>query len=266
MVYIFCVSFLNISINCDSANLVESFNQSSESALFWSAFGSFAGVIVFYLFKLAFQKISSRKQFVRRYLCASELNLGNENESPGELMHHHGRRISDFEELKIFKVNNPIWEWTLEPSGSQPHGASIIYGPYSTDFIEPGVYSVVFKIQAMGLQMPVSGKQDSLILELDVNVSTPDYSLTQTGEIIGFHRQQQISKRYLRISDLAKGGWVKVELSFYSDAQGIWEYRIMPFSGHGENEDFNAKLGNQIRIVFDQVLLYKNPKFHLPSV
>src|ERR1700746_2639402 len=121
-------------------------DPSSESTLFWSAFGGFAGVLGFFFVKWVIERITTRKKFVVEYLCASELNQGQPTESAGELMHHHGKRISDIEELKVFRAKNPVWEWTRDAVGNGS-GASIIYGPYTTDFIEPGVYSVTFTIK-----------------------------------------------------------------------------------------------------------------------
>ena len=231
----------------------------TNGTLFWSAFGSFAGVIVFFLVRLVIEKIRSAKKIVTTYLCANEQNQGQATEFEGELMHHHGKRIIDTDDLKKFNANNPLWEWTSTPVG-RGTGTSMIYGPYSTDFEEPGVYSAMFRIKSIGLADPKEITRDHILFELDVNATTPDYGIKQTGEIVGFNAQNKFARGYVRISHLAQKGWVDFELRFFSNAQGIWEYRILP------NVENLAMVGPDVRIVFDRITIYKVPKLQIPNV
>jgi len=237
--------------------------------VFWSivgsAFGGFLGVIAFFLVKWKIEINKSRPKQVGEYLCANELNQGQAIESEGELMHHHGRRISDIEELKLFEAINPIWEWTNQEVGKNK-GFSIIFGPYTTDFDEPSMYSVTFVMRSIGLSAPKRKIDDEILLELDVNSSTPDYAMKPTGEFINFNYQDKISRGYVRISDLAKEGWINCVLKFYSNAKGIWEYRIMPYQGYENPYDRLKKLHPKVRIVFDKIIIKKIPKIQLPTV
>ena len=62
-----------------------------------SALGGFIGVMLYFNFKLGKEEKKTKPITISEYLCASEQNQGQENEYEGELMHHHGIRISDIE-------------------------------------------------------------------------------------------------------------------------------------------------------------------------
>ena len=100
--------------------------------VFWSsvgaAAGGFIGVICFFLVRLYFEKQRTKPKLIRDYLCGNERNQGQETEAEGELMHHHGRRVSDPKELQKLGVTHSVWEWTKNRVG-RGAGASTIYGP-----------------------------------------------------------------------------------------------------------------------------------------
>jgi hypothetical protein len=142
-------------------------------------------------------------------------------------MHHHGKRINDMEELKLFSTEHPIWEWANKEVG-KGKGPSIIYGPYTTDFEEPCMYSVTFVMRSIGISQRKRKKDDQILLELDVNASTPDYAMRPTGDFVNFAYQNKFTRGYVRISDLAEKGWVDCVLRFYSNAKGIWNIAFCP--------------------------------------
>lgn len=237
--------------------------------IFWSivgsALGGFLGVILFFIVRWQMEIAKTKPRLIREYLCASELNQGQPNEFKGELMHHHGRCIIDQNELKLFNAESPVWEWTNAEVGNGK-GFSIIYGPYTTDFDEPCMYSVTFVMKSIGLAQPKSKIDDIILLELDVNTSIPDYAMRPSGDFINFYYQNQFAKGYVRISDLAEKGWVDCVLRFYSDAKGIWEYRIMPYEGHKDPHNPLKEIAPDARIVFNKVIIHKIPKFQYPTV
>jgi hypothetical protein len=81
------------------------------------------------------------------------------------LKHHFGRRNAD-----RTLADNPVWEWTRDPAGDSQKrgGAAVLYGPYSTDFPEPGTYSAVFRIRGVSFAKPGEIVNDLVLLELDV--------------------------------------------------------------------------------------------------
>jgi len=63
---------------------------------------------------------------------------------------------------------------------------------------------------------------------------------------------------------LAKGGWLDFELKFYSDAQGVWEYRVHAYDGVDGRPDNVRRFGCDVRILFDTVTIRKLNKLNLP--
>ena len=234
-----------------------------ESA-FGSAVGGFLGVTLFFLVRFWIEVRRNKPKEIKKYCCGNDQNRGQNNEFEGELMHHHGKRIEDKAEYENFSVNYPIWEWTKIPCGIRA-GASVIYGPYSTDFSEPGLYSAVFNIRGIGFSRPTEIINDLILLEIDVNKTIPQYSASEEGaKIIG--AQYKIALRYIKASELAIGGWQEFELTFYSDAQGLWEYRIIAFDGLDNKPDNIGKFGDNVRILFDKIIIRKINKIQLPWV
>lgn len=234
-----------------------------ESAL-GSAIGGFFGVIIFFLVRVGIEIKRSKPELIKEYLCAHPQNTGQADEFSGELMHHHGKRISVKNEYIELGANNPIWEWTKEPCGKDA-GASVIYGPYSTDCAEPGLYSATFIIRGVGFSKPTEIIDDLILLEIDVNKTIPQYSANDRGVSI-IDAQFKITREYIKASDLARGGWQEFELLFYSDAQGVWEYRVTAFDGIDNKPDHTTKFGSNVRILFDKIIIRKINKFKLPWV
>ena len=234
--------------------------------LFWStvgsALGAFLGVIVFFLVRLCIEWKRSSPEHIRTYLCGNDLNQGQDNEREGELLHHHGERISNETDYRRLGAKNSLWEWTTQPVG-RGSGDTVIYGPYSTDFAEPGLYSATFVIRGIGFSKPTEITNDLILLELDVNKTMPQLTSSQTGPSI-YGVQYKIARHFITVSELAKGGWQKFELRFYSDGQGIWEYRIFAHDGLDNKPDNISKFGTQVRILFDQVIIRKISKLNLP--
>jgi len=230
-----------------------------------SAFGGFLGVIVFYLVKWKLEIIKAKPKLVAEYLCANFQNQGQESESEGDLMHHHGHRVHNIDELKKLGALYPVWEWTDEEVG-RGKGFSIIYGPYTTDFDEPCIYSITFVIRGTGLKQLENKTDDQILLELDVNKSTPDYAMKPSGDFLNFNFQNKATLGYVRVSDLAEQGWVDCVLRFYSDAKGIWEYRILPYHGFANAYTKMREINPKARIFFDKIVIHKIPKIQTPSV
>ncbi len=228
-----------------------------------AALGGFVGVVAFFLIRFIVELCRLKPKHIQTYKCANELNQGQSNEMDGELLHHHGKRIAIGEDYKKVGARNPVWEWTKDPVGRTPIGASIIYGPYSTDPTEPGLYNATFVIKGIGFSKPAEIIKDLILLELDANKIIPGY-FPSNATVAVIEQHQKMSRRFIRVSDLAKrgcwwkSGWHKFKIRFYSDGQGTWEYRIYPYS---ENID---QQGSNVRILFDSIIIHKTNKFLLP--
>ena len=178
-------------------------------------------------------------------------------------MHHHGRRVVDAAELRQVDSDHPLWEWSQDSVGTLPSGDSTIYGPYTTDFEEPGLYSVSFRIKAIGLSKPREIIDDFILLELDVSSTTVKYTPMQTG-VTAFGALRKVARRFIRISDLAIGGWLRFDLKFYSDGEGNWEYRILGYDGLGGRADNIGRLGTNVRLLFDSIAIRRLKRLRLP--
>lgn len=236
--------------------------------LCWSSFGaaigSFIGVIIFFIIKLIIEKRKAQPELIKEYLCGNDLNQGQSSESEGEMMHHHGIRVTNEVDLKKLAVDHPIWEWTKKTVGRK-QGASTIYGPYSTDFDKPGTYVVTFRIRATGLSHPDDITKDLILLKLDVNKLTPKYVPTSQG-ITLFSEQNSVGIRYVRASELAGRDWVSISIRFFSDAEGVWEYRVVTNDGLDSKPDNIAPFGENIRIFFDTIKIQKIHEKVMPDV
>jgi hypothetical protein len=238
-----------------------------DNQIFWSALGagigSFFGVILFFVARYGIEVRRSRKSLIKSYLCASVLNQGQLSESYGELLHHHGRRVLNPASVGEPNIQHPLWDWSRDVVGTQPPGDSTIYGPYTTDFDEPGLYCVLFSIKGVGLARPPEIINDLILMELDVCSTIPHYTPFQGG-VQQFREVRKIARRFIRISDLAQGGWISFEIRFHSDCQGTWEYRALVYDGLGGRPDTLATLGRDVRLFFDTVSIYRLKQFRLP--
>ena len=137
-------------------------------------------------------------------------------------------------------------------------GDAVIYGPYSTDFPEPGLYSATFVLRGIGFTKPAEIIDDLILLEVDVFKTIPSQSFPAPGV------QHKVMRRFIRVSQLAEGGWKKFHLRFYSDGRGLWEYRVFAYDGLDNKPDNIVTFGSQIRILFDKIIIRKINKFSLP--
>jgi len=227
-----------------------------------AAFGGFLGVVAFFLLRFYIEWVRSKPAHVRTYLFGNSLNQGQEDETEGELLHHHGRRVTDQNELNELDAKNPLWEWTKEPVGRNS-GAAVVYGPYATDFTEPGLYSAAFIIRGIGFTKPSEITKDVILLELDVNKSISKYT-TFEDKLAAYAAQYKIARRFVRVSEIAVGGWQSFELKFYSDGQGLWEYRVFAYDGLYNKADNIGRFGSEVRILLDKVIINKVRQFSLP--
>ncbi|HEX5220876.1 MAG TPA: hypothetical protein VFZ59_15005 [Verrucomicrobiae bacterium] len=232
----------------------------SSSNLFWNAVGSavggFLGVIVFFIVRRCYHHKMTTPELVRTYLCASKVNTGQEKESRGELQHHSGRAITDSREYEKLNAGRAIWQWSRDKSGDKK-GNSVFYGPYSTDMIPPGLYSITFRILGKGFPKEEDLRKDVNILEIDAVCGLPHIVTTNQG--IGIlETQPKMARRFIRVSELAKEGWQDYELRVWSDGRGVWEYRAFAFDGAG-GEDNLKDFGSNAEIYFESVTIYRLP-------
>lgn len=231
---------------------------------FGAAVGGFAGVIVFFLFRLAYERIQARAELLRTYSCAHDQNIGDLNEYEGQLLHHHGRRIYQESDLHKIGRKRPVWEWTRTPCGKEPRGDSVIYGPYTTDFSEPAEYEVVFSIRGIGFSSPEELQHDPIVLELDVARTTAEYVPTAAG-IARFDSIITVSRYFVRAKDLACADWCEFPLRFYASGEGVWEYRVQAYDGTSPGRrDHLAIFGENIRLLFDCVKVRRTKKMTVP--
>lgn len=232
-----------------------------------SAIGSFFGVIIFFAFRFLIELWIKRKRKIIEYPIANNNNIGQEKEQWGHIMHHHGKRISDKNEFQKYGFNNPVWEWSRDAVGDK--GTSLFYGPYTTDLNEPGKYEVEFIIKGIGFSKPEEIINDYILIEIDVaeskmrtEVNTVQ-GLNTINPIVMFQELNIIGKKYITISDLAKNN-KSYKITVTSTGKGLWEYRAFAFDGTNSYPDNLANLGNNIRILFDKIVIWKIRDIKLP--
>jgi hypothetical protein len=240
----------------------ELFRQETFLNAFGAAVGGFLGVILFFLVRFLIEKALARPILLRRYSCAHEQNIGDPNEYEGQLMHHHGRRLTEPGELNKINRNMPVWEWNKTPCG-KGQGTSVIYGPYTTDFSEPGEYDVSFTTRAFGISNKSELGHDPILLEFDITRTTPEYAPTPDG-IAAFNSIITVARQFVRASDLAGGKWIDIRLRFYARGEGVWEYRVHAYDGVSKSPDNIAHFGHNIRLFFDAVAISRIRKMILP--
>ena len=232
---------------------------------FGSSVGAIAGIVAFFLLRFLIERIRSSPQPIRRYSCAHDQNIGNPEEFEGELMHHHGRRVSQPAELEEIDRKGPVWEWNRDACGKDS-GASVIYGPYTTDFSEPGEYEVVFVIRGVGLPAPREIQDDRVVLRLNVTRKTAVYIPTANGIAQG-DTITTVARRFVRAGELACGSWRKIPVRFYvggEGLEGLWEYVIIAFDGVSEKPNNLEALGINVRLFFDYVEVSRIRKMIVP--
>lgn len=229
---------------------------------FGAAIGGFLGVVLFFCVRLVIEQFRTRPITVRSYSCAHDQNVGDPHEYEGQLMHHHGRRITDVADLQKITKTKPVWEWSTTPCGKD-EGTSVIYGPYTTDFSEPGEYEVLFRIRAFGMAKKSELNHDPIVLELDVTRTTPDYLAAPNG-IQQFGAIVTVCRHFVRASDLAESRWVDFPLRFYATGEGVWEYRVHAFDGVSKSPNNIAHFGGSLRLFFDSITIRRLRKMVLP--
>jgi hypothetical protein len=242
-----------------------------DNQVFWNAAGAavggFLGVVILFLVKWGIEVARSKPKVVKIYQCASSINRGQKTEVEGELKHHHGKRVEIKEELEKIDAKNPVWQWTRDRTGdnSFAKGGSIFYGPYATDLTDQGLYSIIFRIRGVGFTKPKEITNDVNLLKLDVNCILPQIVGVQQG-VAGVQKHEDAGRRFVRVSELAQGGWQDFELRVWSNGRGIWEYRAWAFDGSGLDPDSFADLDKNVKIFFETVTIKKIQKVNLPQV
>ena len=197
---------------------VQSQNQIVELT-WWTAFGSgaggFLGAIALFGLRWFLDVFKSQPVPIRRYMAVTKLNYGQDGEQNGELMHHYGQLASDPD-----KKDKKVWEWTRNRAGNMDHPAAsaIIFGPYSNDCDEPGVYIARFRIRGLGFGRSEEVDIDWNVVVLDV---AQNYTLLKDGKMVPLNNQ--VARTLVAFSSLAREGWHDYDVRFYSDARGTWE-------------------------------------------
>lgn len=239
---------------------------------FWTAcgsgFGGLLGAIVFFWYRQSRIDILNSPTLISSYFCVSKTNKGQAVEFDGDLKHHYGKIAQDFQTLG---VDHPVWEWTKDKAGDKT-GTAVLYGPYSTDFPQPGRYEARFRICATGLPVERHLQNDFPLIELDVNqVRFVDGSEENTEtdksepkekeakKSLDYHRRSfiRISRKFIRARELADGQWHEFNLQFHSNAEGQYEYRAFVNDGLDGRRDTMKDFGNSVRLFFDTVEIWK---------
>jgi len=143
--------------------------------------GYLGQVYLKYRVKLATER--ARPRSIKRYSCAFVGNQGTDADSEGELLHSRGHAVNSDNLpacLRGKTKQESVWMWTPVAVGRKnrngSHGASTIYGPYSTDFDGQGTYIARFRLACLAEDGWAARCSDSIIIVLDVakKASIPD--------------------------------------------------------------------------------------------
>jgi hypothetical protein len=208
----------------------------------WTALGSglgaFVGVVLLFGLRWIMEVEKSKPKEIRWYDAVSKLNRGDKGEQNGELMHHFGKRTPHPD-----IPGREVWECVKIPAGDHHQNASAyIYGPYSSDCHEPGVYIARFRIRGLGFGKPHEVEVDRNVLILDV---AQNCLTSHDGKWLELNNRVAIS--FLKARDIARDGWQDYEVRFHSDGRGTWEYRAIPY------DDNLSKCGQDARVLIDSI-------------
>ena len=238
----------------------------------WNAIGSgaggFLGVIVFFGIRLFIEWYRTRPELIATYLVANDINIDSDRQSPGEILHHKGKRNGDESTLRKFGFKYPVWEWSRDRVTNG--GASVFFGPYTTDLTEPGDYEIRFYIRGVGFSSAAEIKQNYVLLEIDANEVTERTELVNVGAQVPIHdlrtfpEMRVASKKYIRVNDLVSHTNKPFVLSLTSDGYGLWEYRCIPFDGEGNRFDNLTRFEQTTQIFFEKVEVWRKNRFNIP--
>ncbi len=131
------------------------------------------------------------------------------------------------------------------------------------DPTEPGLYAVSFRIRGYGFQKPQEISKNWDILMLDVFRTRTETGLAPDGKsVVKYPVQEFVARRTIRVSELTRDGWRNYELKFYSDENGLWEYRCAAFDGT-QFPDLIQNCGS-VKIFFDRVQVIKLRNANVP--
>jgi hypothetical protein len=230
-------------------------------AAFGSALGGFLGVMLFYMKKRrdAFQ--DAEPIFITEYECGIVSNTDPYDYEYGKMRHHRGKpcKLDD---------GRFVWEWTRDKTVSGA-GDMTVYGPYTNDYSRPGEYRATFLVKVQGLPENKSKlNADPVLLELDVNKVLETTGISK-NEIVSKEHQVRVAVKYIKASELIGENWEKIELNYYSDCTGVWEYRIAVFDGtHEKRRDNISKLkcDSDIKLFFDKIKIERISEYRPPNV
>ena len=227
-----------------------------QEAFWWSAVGSgsgaFFGFATVFFIRWGFQALRSKPQTVQRYDAVSTLNRGARGEQNGELKHHFGEITTDPDNPK-----RQVWSCTNQKAGDHDAEASaFLYGPYSNDCDEPGVYIARFRVRGVQFPKPEEIDVDRNLIELDV---AQNYHVLRDNGWGGVN--SRVAVAYVKTKSLARAGWYNYDVRFHSDARGTWEYRVIKY------EDNLSRYGHDARVLVDSVIVLKcASSFPLPQI
>jgi len=239
---------------------------------FGSAIGGFVGVFIFFLIRWLLALYISRKKKVQSYTVANHANKlpASEQTVHGAIIPSCGSASTPPRDLASSMADKQVWKYTAKhesQNGESDRSGNIFYGPYSS-LPRPGHYKATFRICAEGLP---DGKDehDYLLLELDVAQGLQSLIQRNNGPC-HVSNVQTIARHFVRISDLrpkarSTNKWVEIDIIFYSDAKGLWEFRAYAYNGKDNRPNFIKKCGDAFAIYFDSVDVYLVPDIEIPA-
>lgn len=223
--------------------------------MLWSNFSS---LMLLYFMYIVIESIDSGEKIIQNYMCFSKQNFGQDGELDGELRHHFGVKS-----CSPFVKSEEVWEYNNVPCGNtkngEVYGSTLIYGPYSYDFIDLNNYIIRFKIAITG-STAKNKYYDLNIFELDVNRISSAFFFADR-DLISADKQEKKLRKFIKCSDFKKNRWTDFDLVIQPELSGFYEYRVIPIFKNIE------KLKSEepgIRIYFKSIsvircLPFKNP-------
>ncbi len=218
--------------------------MSNSSSIFWSALGGAIGGGI--VTSLPWILRTFLKGKIKRYQSVTEQNHGQNDETRGEIYHGYGNRIPcNVAQKNGINTKIDLWEWRT--GMNKRKASSILYGPYASDFAgKAGNHQVKFKIMGRNFKKD----DDRKIIELEAAKLEAIY-IKEGSNIIEKQPQNVLCRRFISAKDLARKGFQIYTCKFYSDGNGVWEYRINIYDG--VDRQCNIEEKNDPRIYFSHI-------------
>lgn len=261
-----------ITINLDPklaeklAGWLDSQNDSWSGVTFSSAVGGFVAVLAYFVIRLLVSCSRAKRTVFREYQIANSQNQEIDKGTRGEIHQGCGIRVDGIEHLKRIGAQRAVWAYSKKNIPKDGQHRAIFYGPYTSDFAHAGRYAAKLRLRADGVSNINKSGLNPVVFELEVARQQVEF-INENGNTRLIQMSPVVARRFIRLSDLKDGEWLILEVEFFADGTGIWEYRGWPYDGLNDGRpDAMSLCGDDFVLYFDSISLESRPELKIPDL